>query len=102
MMNLVDAASAIVFACEENGFTDLETMQVLCFAEESGEFVGAYRRWKGLARRTGDFNEMAKELADVRISTQVVAQILNIPLDRYVESKLEVIFTRGWNDRLAK
>ncbi len=26
---------------------------VLALAEEAGEFVGAYRRWSGQARRTG-------------------------------------------------
>lgn len=78
---------------------DLEKMQVLCLAEEVGEFVGAYRRWAGLARRTGEFGDVQSELADVVIVANVVAQVLKIDLEAAVEEKLGKVFTRGWRDQ---
>ncbi|MGH7743545.1 MAG: hypothetical protein ACREQ5_01810 [Candidatus Dormibacteria bacterium] len=54
--------------------------QVLCLAEEVGEFVGAFRRANGMARRSGTFGEMRAELADVVITTYVSAHVLGISL----------------------
>ncbi len=81
-----------------NGFDEetLDQQQVLCLAEETGEFVGAYRRWKGMARRSGPFSDVEAELADVVITAFVVADRLGVDLDAAVAQKLEVVFSRGW------
>ncbi|GAA1534892.1 hypothetical protein GCM10009678_16550 [Actinomadura kijaniata] len=75
--------------------------QVMALAEEVGEFVGAYRRWSGNARRTGSFDEVRDELADVVITAYVTAAVLDIDLDEAVGAKAAKIFTRGWRDEPA-
>ncbi|MVU81243.1 hypothetical protein GPX89_28860 [Nocardia sp. ET3-3] len=72
---------------------------VLALAEEAGEFVGAYRRWSGKARRTGTFDEMRAELADVVITAWMAADALGIDLDAALADKLAVVFERGWRDQ---
>ncbi|WP_026415621.1 MazG-like family protein [Actinomadura oligospora] len=59
--------------------------QALALAEEAGEFLAAYRRWSGRARRTGTLNDVAAELADVLITTYVTACVLDMPLGRVPE-----------------
>jgi NTP pyrophosphatase (non-canonical NTP hydrolase) len=73
--------------------------QVLALAEEVGEFVGAARRHLGMARRTGTFDDMAAELADVVITAYVTANVLGIDLDSEITAKLDVVFARGWKDQ---
>lgn len=99
-VGLPEAAAEIVCHLRANGFDrdSAANRQVLCLAEEVGEFVGAYRRWSGQARRGGTFTEMRAELADVVITAYVTAHELGIDLDRAIEDKLSVIFTRGWRD----
>lgn len=75
-----------------------DTRQVFALAEEVGEFVGAYRRVVGMARRTGSWEDVESELADVIITAYVTAAQLNIDIDAAIERKLSVIFTRGWKD----
>src|SRR5215470_18809697 len=70
--------------------------QVLCLAEEVGEFVGAYRRAAGLARRPGPWSDVAAELADVVITAHVAAVYLGIDLDTAIGDKLAVVVSRGW------
>jgi NTP pyrophosphatase (non-canonical NTP hydrolase) len=79
------------------GFS-LETLQVTGLAEEAGEFVGAWRRWKGMARRTGTKEEMEEELADVVITAYTAAYVLDSDLNDAIQKKLEKVFTRGWKD----
>ncbi|MFI6516970.1 hypothetical protein ACIBF1_15555 [Spirillospora sp. NPDC050679] len=74
--------------------------QALALAEEVGEFVGAYRRWSGQARRTGPFSDVCEELADVVITAYVTAAVLDIDLDNAIAAKTGVLFTRGWRDHL--
>ena len=71
---------------------------VLALAEEAGEFVGAYRRWAGMARRTGGWSEVQAELADVVITAYLTAHTLGIDLDAACQDKAQVIRTRGWKD----
>lgn len=73
-------------------------VQVLCLAEEAGELVGAYRRWAGMARRSGTFEEMASEAADVLIVLALFAEMTNMDLERAVRDKLEEIYSRGWKE----
>ena len=93
-------ADTIITGCLHAGFPadTLRHQQVLCLAEEAGEFVGAYRRWAGLARRTGNFDDVTAELADVVISAYVAAAALGIDLDAAWRAKARVITSRGWRE----
>ena len=77
---------------------DLRAQQVIALAEEIGEFVGAARRFMGMARRTGTFEDMAAELADVVITAFVTAEVFEIVLPVEIEHKLDIIMNRGWKD----
>jgi len=79
---------------EDTGYTG----QALALAEKAGEFVGAFRRWAGLARRTGTRAEMVTELADVVITAYVTADMLGIDLGAAITAKAAIIMTRGWRD----
>lgn len=100
LAELPASAAEIVDKLRANGFPAETgpTRQVLCLAEEAGEFVGAYRRWAGLARRRGDFQKVRDELADVVIAAAVAAQELDIDLTSAVAEKLGVVRTRGWRE----
>ena len=76
----------------------LPVQQVLALAEEAGEFTAAYRRWDGLARRTGPWDDVRAELADMVITVYVTADVLGIDLDAAWRAKAEVVFTRGWRE----
>jgi NTP pyrophosphatase (non-canonical NTP hydrolase) len=76
----------------------LPVQQVLALAEEAGEFTAAYRRWAGLARRTGPWHDVEAELADVVITAYVTAHVLGIDLDAAARAKTDVVFTRGWRE----
>ena len=82
----------------EHTDTEQRHAQVLCVAEEAGEFVGAYRRFMGMARRRGSHEEMSLELADVVISAFVAADICGIDLVDSIDFKLAKIFSRGWSE----
>src|SRR5690242_20566989 len=56
----------------------LPVQQALALAEEAGEFTAAYRRWAGLARRTGPWHDVEAELADVVLTAYVTAAVLGI------------------------
>ncbi|MFI0487476.1 hypothetical protein [Actinomadura sp. 9N215] len=83
---------------------------MLGLAEEAGEFVGAYRRAAGMARRTGGWDQVRDELADVAITAHVTANVLDAPIEPHptspgVEDRtgldpgravLEVAAAAGW------
>lgn len=71
---------------------------MLCVVEEAGEFAGAYRRWRGYARRPGSFEEMAEELADVVISAFFAADDYGVDLDAEIRVKVAKIFERAWKE----
>lgn len=79
----------------------LAVQQVMCLAEEAGEFVGAYRRWAGMARRSGPWDDVKAELADVVITAYVTAQVLGIDLDEAIRVKSGKVFSRGWRDKVV-
>lgn len=55
--------------------------------EEAGEFAGAYRRWRGYARRPGSREAMEEELVDVVISSFFAADDYGIDLHRGDQSQ---------------
>lgn len=75
-------AATIVAALRSAGFPaeSAITRNVLNLAEETGEVVGAYRRWSGQARRSGTLTELGAELADVAITAHVAAHEMGIDL----------------------
>jgi NTP pyrophosphatase (non-canonical NTP hydrolase) len=104
-MNLREIAEGICVALEENrapnssvASSDILDLQAICVAEEAGELIGAYRRWSGKARRKGSFEDVEQELADVLIVTAVFAVRLGIDIDKAIEDKLKVLYSRGWSE----
>lgn len=101
MTQLTDLARDLAEKLDANhGFNghDPAMTQVLATGEEAGEFIGAYRRWIGAARRVGTFEEMAAEAADVAIVIHVACHYLGIDIEDAVARKAEKIFSRGWKD----
>lgn len=94
--NVIEAIVAEIRAVGWTG--DIRAQQVLCLAEETGEVVGAARRYLGLARRTGSLDAVRLELADVVIVSHVVADQFGIDLARAVEDKLQIIFGRPFRE----
>lgn len=96
-------AGVIADRLRRNGFDPAHAVnrQVLGLAEEVGEFVGAYRRWSGQARRTGTAAQMHEELADVIITAFVAAHELGVDINAVLADKLHLVFTRGWRERPA-
>lgn len=85
---------------ESAGFTHAEQpdRQAIALGEEVGEFLGAYRRWRGQARRTGAVEEVITELADVVITAFVTAEEYGWDLDQAIRDKVGHIMTRGWRE----
>lgn len=93
---LAVVASAID-QCGPTGQDDPVTAQALNVAGEAGEFVEAYRRYRGGARRPGSKEEVSGELADVIISAMIMGQRLDLDMEKVIVAKLRKIVTRGWN-----
>ena len=99
VLGLTEAADSILAAIERNfPNIDHQHQQALCLAEEVGEFIGAYRRWRGMARRPGSRDDVDAELADVVIAAYVTAAALGTDLDQEIQRKLVKIFSRGWKE----
>lgn len=81
-------------AREKNG-DEAEVAQVMCLAEEVGEFVQQARRYLGLARAPGNRGHLREELADVIIAANVAAWMFYVELDAEVDLKLRKIKERG-------
>jgi len=97
---LMESAYLIVDHLRANGFTkeDQPHRQALAVAGEAGEFVEAYRRYTGQARRSDTREHVIEELADVMITAAVTTAENHWPLDAAIQAKLEIIFTRGWRE----
>lgn len=98
MNDLQEAARVIMAKCRENGAGGTEQAQIMALAEETGEFVGAMRRWRGLARRRGTEQEAQAELADVIISAYAMAEVMGWNVDALAAAKLDKILSRGWKE----
>jgi NTP pyrophosphatase (non-canonical NTP hydrolase) len=86
MLPVMDMRTAheIIECLRANGFDSGGGVdrQVLALMEEAGEFVGAYRRWRGWARRTGSWEDVRAELADVAITTYVTLAEADLDIDQ--------------------
>ncbi|MFG2039702.1 MazG nucleotide pyrophosphohydrolase domain-containing protein [Dactylosporangium sp. NPDC048998] len=99
LADLPEVAADVAAKLTAAGFTEAPHLrQTLALAEEAGEFVGAVRRHYGMARRSGSFEDVEAELADVVITAFVTAHTMGIDLERAVGAKLGVVYTRGWRD----
>lgn len=99
LLDMRSIAYAIAMELEKKDFNGTaEIRQVLALAEEVGEFVAAFRRWAGMARRISSFTEVSDELSDVVITSFVTAAVLNIDLVEAISNKVNVIYSRGWKD----
>lgn len=98
--NLQEIAAALSAGIASAGFDPAQDLirQALGIAEEAGEFVGAFRRWQGMARRSGTRQEMLDELADVIIVSLVMCERLGEDVSAVLSHKLEKIFSRGWRE----
>jgi len=88
----------IVYNVQTRFGTSQQYAQVMCVAEEAGEFVKYARRYLGLARTQRDettFVDMSAELADIVISAITAARVFNVDLQREIDLKLGVIEDRG-------
>jgi NTP pyrophosphatase (non-canonical NTP hydrolase) len=80
------------------GASDQEWMdaQAMCVAEEAGEFIKAYRKWRGFARTAGSVNDVHEELADVIIASLLMFSVMNYDAQRHIKDKLYQVITRGY------
>ena len=69
-------------------------MQVLSVAEEVGELVSSWRGIRGCSRTPSSPAELAHEIADVVISSLVLARLLGIDLDLAIQDKMTVVADR--------
>lgn len=100
MSDLSDLAAQILKACEDNfPGVDQRLQQTLCLSEEAGEAVGAIRRYLGMARRTGSFDDVRAEVADTVITAYVVAAALEFDLDQAINDKAAIVLSRGWRQQ---
>ncbi len=74
--------------------------QIIAIAEECGEFVGAARRYLGMARRSGPFEDVESELADVVIVAMCTADVFGVDIEKAVMTKLDKILNRPIKDKL--
>lgn len=73
--------------------------QAIDVCEEAGELAGAYRRWRGFARRDGSTGQVISEAADVIIATGVFLHLFCPDPDiitKALSHKLATVFSRGW------
>lgn len=97
-MDFKEAATIIMAKCRENNAGGTEQAQIMALAEEVGEFVGAMRRWRGMARRSGTEAEAQAELADVIISAHAMAEVMAWDVEEIAATKLDKILNRGWKE----
>lgn len=89
-MNVLELLAKV----SENYRNEPAVRGVLSVAEEAGEFVGAFRRNVGLARRSGTREEVEDELADVVIAAWAAGTSLGIDMEAVITRKAEVVLGR--------
>lgn len=80
----------------ESGAT--QWVPVMEVGVRAGALVGAYRRWSGMARRSGPREDVVSALVDVVRAAYAAADVLDVDLLAAVEAKAVKIFARGWRD----
>jgi NTP pyrophosphatase (non-canonical NTP hydrolase) len=102
MTQLQEVAKIIMQKCRDNNAGGTEQAQIMALAEEAGEFVGAMRRWRGMARRSGTEEEAQAELADVVITAYGMANVMGWDLESLISNKVEKVMTRGWKENVEQ
>lgn len=77
----------------DDEWRDAQAMKVV---EEAGEFIGAYGRWRGFARRAGTLADVTEELSDVVIASLLMFSLLDNDAQMHVKAKLFKVITRGY------
>lgn len=85
-------------AFRDRSYDVITTAQVLDMAEEVGEFVGAFRRFQGLARRGGSRADLEEEWADVIIAAFSAACFLDIDPVKALHAKAQKVMSRGYRE----
>lgn len=85
----------------DEGKDEPVTGQAMNVAGEAGEFLEAYRRYRGGARRAASGEEVLEELADVMISSTIMFLRMNAVPAPWITAKLKKIITRGWVNKLG-
>lgn len=73
-------------------------VQVLCIAEEFGEFIKDYRTARGFSRKhrfSVSVEDLREELADLAITAMVMARLLGGSAAEDIQAKLAKIEDRG-------
>lgn len=94
----MDDLAAEIKKYAQQGASDQEwtDAQAMCVVEEAGEFIGAYRRWRGFARRPGELEDVTSELADVIIASFIMFANLPGEAQHSIKQKLSKVVTRGY------
>lgn len=92
-----DLAEEIRFHARQ-GASDQEWMdaQAMCVAEEAGEFIKAYRKWRGFARTAGPVDDVTEELSDVVIASLLMFAVMDSDSQCHIKHKLLKVITRGY------
>lgn len=90
-----------VFAKRDNTDQEWIDAQASKLSEETGEFTGAYNRYRGWARRDGMMGEVLEELSDVVISAFAMFAVLDYDPEVYIKDKLRKVITRGYVNRVG-
>lgn len=92
-----DLAEEIHFHAAQ-GASDQEWMdaQAMCVAEEAGEFIKSYRKWRGFARTAGSVEDVKEELSDVVIASLLMFAVMDSDSQCHIKKKLSEVITRGY------
>lgn len=98
-MRIAKVVAAIDAKHRESGLSMEEIpqldRQMFVLGEEAGECLGAYRRLKHGARRSGTQEEWFMEIADVLITLHVLCARLGVDPELLMHDKLDIIEARG-------
>lgn len=100
---LPEIAVDIAMQLKGAGFREDEslTRQLFAVAEECGEFVGAVRRFYGLARRNGSWEEVQREWADLVFTVFLAADTLGMgraQMENALNRRFGEINARPWRE----
>lgn len=75
-----------------------KVMQIMCMTEEAGEALKEARRLLEMARKPGQIEWLAEEVADTVIAAYAVAEAFEFDLDKAIADKAGIVLSRGWRE----